>query len=197
MDGVGAGVGLRDADAQLVVGVGVPVVGEGHDHDHGVVEEVGGGQRGADEGDGGEVGRAVAGEDEQQARAEAADLLQLGGGEGVGDGHHRAAGVLLAHLLGREVEATEGAVLRVRQRGHLAGGRHDAGQREALGVDQLDLVGGGQVTRQVEGEHAARGVERGQRVHGPGGEELEVVELARAGVVLGCRHGSILPVRRR
>ena len=129
------------------------------------------------------------GEDEQQARAEAADLLELGGGEGVGDGHDGAAGVLLAHLRGREVEAAERAVLRVRQRGHLAGGRHDPGQREALGVDQLHLVGRGQVAGQVEGQHAARGVERGQRVHGPGGEELEVVELARAGAVLGCRHG--------
>ena len=167
MDGVGAGVGPRDPDPQLVVGLGVAVVGERDHHHDGVVEQVGGREGGADQRDGGEDGGAVAGEDQQQGRAEAAHLLELRGGQRVGDRHDGATGVQLTDLAGSEVEPAERAVLRVRQGGHLAGGRDDAGQRQALGVDQLDLVGGGQLAGQVEGQRAARRVERRQRVRRP------------------------------
>ena len=70
-------------------------------------------QRRPHQGDGGELRGAGAGEREQHDGAAAAQVLQLGVGERVDDGHEGAAGVPLADLRRREVEAAERAVLRV------------------------------------------------------------------------------------
>ncbi len=105
---------------------------------------------------------------------------ELGVAEGVDDRHEGGAGVLLAHLGGREVEPAEGAVLGVGERLERAVGRH-ARQRQALRVDQLGLAG---AVGEGEGDRAARLVEAGERCVGAGDEELQVVELGRRRAVL-------------
>ena len=94
----------------------------------------------------------MADERQQHERcAETGQLGQLGLVERVDDRHERAAGVLLAHLGGGEVEPAEGAVLVVGEDLDLAGRRGDPCQGETLGVDQLDERGVGEVGRAASG----------------------------------------------
>ena len=98
----------------------------------------GAGQGGADQGDGGEVRSAGADQGEQHHRAGVAELGQLVVGQRVDHGHERAAGVPSVRLLGGEVVLTERSVLRVRQGSDHTARHAHPGQRQALGVDQLD-----------------------------------------------------------
>ena len=200
VDRVVAGVRRHDLDAEDVVGLGVAVGGE-RDRDHLCREPFGHEQRGPQRRHGGESGGAGADEGEQHDRAvDRGELGELALGEGVGDRDERGARVTLPDLRRREVVAPERAVLVVGQGGDLARGRRDPREREPLGVDQLDGPGVRQAGREGERHRAARLVEAGDRGERPGGEQLEVVELARGGAVL--RHGlvwhvSILPPGRR
>ena len=132
----------------------------------------------------------VPGQRDEDHAAEAAELLELGLGERVDDRDEGGAGVLLAHLRGGEVQAAEGAVLRVGQ-GLQAPVGGDPGERQALGVDELGLGG---AVGEVEGDRAARLVEAGERGVGAGDEELQVVELGRRRAVLD--HPRIVPEMR-
>ena len=98
----------------------------------------GGRAGGAHQADRRQPGRAGAGEGEQGDRAEPGQLLDLGGGERVADRDDGAAGVPLAVGRRREHQLAERAVLRVGQRVDDAAGPRDPGQRQPLGVDQLD-----------------------------------------------------------
>ena len=190
---VAVGVVRDHRDAQAVVGVRVAVRGE-RDRDHGGVGQVrGGGEGRPDQRRRRQLGRAGPDQREQHDRADVGQLGQLLVGERVDDGDERAAGVLLTSLSRREVEATEGAELRVGQRSDGAVGHGDAGEGQALGVDQLHGLGLGEGPGQVQGDRAARLVEPGGRREGPADEELEVVELARGRAVLRRgrgRHGG-------
>ena len=190
MDRVGPGVRPDDLRPQGVVGLGVTVGGERDRHHGGLVEELGRRDGGADQRDGGQLGRPGAGQGEEDEPPETAELDEVGLGERVDDRHEGGAGVLLAHLGGREVQAAEGAVLGVRQRLERPVGRHP-GQRQPLGIDQLGL---GHAVGQGEGDHAPGLVEAGERGVGAGDEELQVVELGRRGAVLD--HPRILSPHR-
>ena len=177
-----------------MIGLGVTVGREGH-RDHRGADAGGRCQGGADQGDRGEVGGAVPGEHDQGDRAERAELVQLGLGQCVDHRHERVAGMLLADLLRGQVVTAEGSVLRVGQRSHgppAAPERH-VGQGQPLRIDQLDAAG-------LLGSEGHRGGEcerdgTAGLVEGHGGEEgathqqLEVIELALRGAVLG---GSLI-----
>ena len=141
MHGVAAGVRRDHLDAQRVVGLGVAAGGERDGDDDGVGQQGGGGEGGADQGDRGELRGAGADQGQQDQRAEAAQLVELGGGEGVGDRDDRAAGVPLAGLRRGEPQAAERAELGVGERLDVAARPGDPGQRQPLGVDQLDRAG--------------------------------------------------------
>ena len=98
MHRVGAGVRRHDLRAQLVVDVGVAVGREGYGDHVGVVEQVGRGEGGADQRDGGERGGAGAHQRDEDDAAEAAELVELGLGQRVDDRDEGGAGVLLADL---------------------------------------------------------------------------------------------------
>ena len=100
------------------------------------------------------------------------------------------------NCVGAEPEVPERAERGVGERLHGAGRPGDPGQRQALGVDQLDRAGGVGGLRhrvgQAQGQRAVRlveAVDAGDRAHG---EQLEVVELHGRGAVLrnGRGHGG-------
>ena len=170
-----------------MVGIGVAVGGERHDDHLGVGQQVGRREGRADQGDGRQGGGAVAGEGDQKHGSQAAYGVEVGVGQRVRDRHQGATGVLLAGLLRGEVEPAEGAELRVRQRRHLARGRAQRRERQSLGVDQLDSLGGRPSSAGRSRVTDAAGlVEGGQRKPAlPVVRQLEVVELAGRGAVLG------------
>ncbi len=155
-----------------------------------------GSECGPDEGSGRQIGGAGADEGQQEHRAGDGQLLELLLGECVDDRNDRPATVLLAHLRGAEVVAAERAVLRVCQRLHRTTGDGDAGQGQALGVDQLDATGarGGPVDSvwERQRDRTARLVEGCYRAQSAGRQQLEVVELAGGRAVLRVTHRSIL-----
>ena len=211
------GVVLDDPLAEPVVGLGVPAAGQRYGDHVGVVEVPGGRERRPDQRGGGELGGAGPGEGEQQDRLAVglgADPAEVGVGEGAGHRHgDGGVAVLLLDLGGGEVEPAEGAELVVRQRGDRAldAGQvagvvraldGDPGERDALGVDQLDLAGLLGVRcrrgRHLKRDHAVRALEAGQRRQGSVRQQLEVVELARGRAVLGrgsVGHGGQFAVR--
>jgi|GEM_PF-4167057 len=133
----------------------------------------------------------------QHHRPEATDLLDLGLGEGVGDGDPGATGVLLPGLGRGEVQVAEGAVLRVGERLDGAAWHRHPGEREPLGVDHFDAPGHlrlcEHVVRESKGDGAPLLVEGGEGGEGAGREQLEVVELARGRTELReGTHRSIL-----
>ena len=193
-DGVAAGVRRHHAHPERVVDVGVAVRREGYGDHGGVREPLGRGQAGPQQPDGGEVRRTVPDQRHQHHsaldRGQPGDLLLV---EGVGHRDERGARVLVARLRRRQVEPAERAVLGVRQRPHRAVGRDD-GQRQTLGVDELDLGRAGQLVGEVESDGRAGFVEPRRGVQRPRRQQLQVVELTRQRVVLGqlwrrSRHG--------
>ena len=195
-DRAAGGVGVGHLGAEGVVGLGVAAAGEGHRDDDGVVQAARSGQGGADQGGGSQVRGAVADQGQQQHRPGRGQLLDLLLGQRVDHGDDRAPGVLLAHLGRGQVVAPERSVLRVRQRLHAPRGQPDAGQRQALGVHQLDSPGGLRLlvdaVGQAQRDRAAGLVELLDRCERAGHQQLEVVELAGAGAVLRKTHRSIL-----
>ena len=153
-DPVVAGVVGDHLHAERVVGVGVTVRRQRYGDHGGVGQHRGRRQRRPQQADRRERRRAVADQREQGDRAEAVELGQLGVGERVGHGDERAAGVPLPGLRRREVEPPERAVLGVGQGLHLpavlrVGAHH--GERQPLGVDQLDGARFDQLRRQLTG----------------------------------------------
>ena len=189
---VRAGVRRDHLHPEVVVGRRV-VVGRQRYRDHGRGRKPAcGGQGGAQQGDRGELRRAGTGQRQQHDRAvQPAQPLDLLFGERVHDRDEGRAGVGLADLLGRQVEAAEGPVLGVREGLDLAAGGEPR-QGQALGVDQLHLLAH-EVGRQVEGHRRPGLVERGRGGQRPSGEQLEVGQLPWGRAVLGRRHGTILP----
>ena len=195
-DRVVTGVGRQHLHAESVVGVRLVVGGQRHRDDHGVRQRLCYQAGSPDQRDRREVGGAGADQRHQHHRPEATDLLDLGLGEGVGDRDPGVTGVLLTGLSGSEVQVAEGSVLGMGQRLDTAAGHRHTGQREPLGVDQLDaarqLRGPADIVRKGEGDRASFLVEGGQGGEGSGREELEVVELARGRAEL--REGTHLSI---
>ena len=183
MDRIPTRVRSHDRHAERMVGLGVVVSGQRHRDDGRVGQGVRSQQRRAQQRDGGERRGAVADESEQQHRPEGRDLLDLGGGERVGDRDDRPPGVRLAGLRGGEMKPPERTVGGGGEAGDLAGGPGDARQRKALGVDDLDRTllgrGSGHRGRQGEGQRRPGRVQRTRK--GAGDDQLDVVELARRG----------------
>ena len=94
---------------------------------------------------------------------------------------------------GRQVEAAERPVLGGGERlDRPVGG--DPGQRQALGIDQLEHRLVGQPVRAGQRDGGAGFVEAGDRGKRPRHQQFQVVELSRQRVVLGrVRHALILP----
>ena len=196
-DRVVTSVGRQHLHAQSVVGVRLVVRGQRHGDDRGVGQGLRHQAGGADECHGREVGSAGADQRHQHHRPETADLLDLGLGEGVGDGDPGATGVLLPGLGRGEVQVAEGAVLRVGERLDGAAWHRHPGEREPLGVDHFDAPGHlrlcEHVVRESKGDGAPLLVEGGEGGEGAGREQLEVVELARGRTELReGTHRSIL-----
>ena len=190
------GVRARHLGAELVVDGRIAPARQRNGDDCRVLEVRCGSESGANERDGRQVGGPGADQGQEQHRPGRRQLLNLLLGERVDDRNDSATGVLLSHLLGAEVVAAEGAVLRVSQRLHRTTRDRDAGQRQALGVDQLDATGVlgrlVDIVRQRQSDRAARLVEGRYRAQGASRQQLEVVELAGGRAVLRVTHRSIL-----
>ncbi len=191
VDGIALRERLDDAYAERVVRLGVAVRRDRDgDHDR-VRQQRRRGPGGADQPDRRQPRRAGTGEGEQRDRAESGELRELGGRQRVTQWDDGAAGVPLAVRRGRERQVAERAVLRVGQRVDDAAGPRDPGQRQPLGVDQLDRADRPGLRRdrlgQLERDRAARLVEGIEVTERAAGQQLEVVELHRRRAVL--RHG--------
>jgi hypothetical protein len=140
-------------------------------------------------------GGAGAGQREQEHRPAGAGPVDQGQvlvGERCGDGHREGAGVPLAGGGGGEVQPPEGSHLVRSKRLDRAVVRHP-GQRQALGVDQLDapgLAGRDRDLVRQDQRHRPGCVEPGARGQPAVDQQLEVVQLARAGAVLRQGHGA-------
>ena len=185
---VGGGVGAADVLLKPAIEYGVAVVGEGarDDVDLDAVpgEQLGGDQARAHEADRRDAARsALPDEGEEQHLAlvrDDPDLLEVPLGGRARDADDQAFAVATYRLRGGEVQPAERAVLGAAQRCQGAVGRQP-GQRQSLGVDQLDLVGITQCGRQRRGDLVVEAGARGERA---GEEELQVVELTRSRTVL-------------
>ncbi len=196
------GVRRDDVVPEPVVELGVTARGQGYD-DHvgrrpGGDQQPGGRQRRPHQTDRAEALRgAGAGQRQQHHLAVAGPRgheVEVGDRERSGDGDGEGVGVAFADLGRRGLEPPEGAVRRPRQRSQPRAGV--AGQRQALRVDQLDLLArldhGREVGGEVEGDLVVEGGAGGQ---GAAQQDLEVVQLARGGAVLGDGHRAIVPER--
>jgi hypothetical protein len=183
---------------QLVVVVRIAVGGQrrGHDVGRGSADQVGGNKSGADQADGGDAlggAGAVEGEQHDGGGPGGCDLLEVGSGQRCCDGNGQRSGVLLADLGRREVQPPERAVGRRREWAERPG--RVQREREALGVDQLDLGGIGQVGRECQRDARVRDVEGGAGCECPGQQQLQIVQLAWTRAVLRCGHRAIVPDR--
>ena len=183
----------------------------------GRVEQVGGDESRPDEADWGDAlwcAGAVQGEQHDGGGPGGPDLVEVRCGQRRRDRDGQRIGVLLAHLGRAEVQPPEGAVggrgegrqlamwfrdarsslLNHRSAVWLLNHREES-ERKAFGVDQLDCRSVGELGREGQGDARVGDVEGGAGGECAGEQQLEIVQLARAGAVLRCGHRAIVPDR--